>query len=174
MKCQNCNKNNATVRYTQIINGKKTEMNLCENCSNELGINNYNFNMPINFSSFLSDFMDEYNIPSLMSTKKLQCDKCNMSYEEFLNIGKFGCSNCYSVFSNKIDNVLKKINGGNRYIGNKSIPVNEDVSKQENIKNNKLADLKRQLKEYIKTEEYEKAAIIRDKIKELEGSINNE
>ena len=74
----------------------------------------------------------------------------------------------------KIDNVLKKINGGNRYIGNKSIPVNEDVSKQENIKNNKLADLKKQLKEYIKTEEYEKAAVIRDKIKELEGSINNE
>ena len=40
MKCQNCNKNNATVRYTQIINGKKTEMNLCENCSNELKFKN--------------------------------------------------------------------------------------------------------------------------------------
>ena len=52
MLCDNCGKRNANVRYTQIINGNKKEMILCEECSKKLGIGNMNFNMPINFSSF--------------------------------------------------------------------------------------------------------------------------
>ena len=50
MLCQNCNKNKANVKYTQIINGHKKEMMLCEECSEKLGINKMNFNMPIDFS----------------------------------------------------------------------------------------------------------------------------
>ena len=35
MKCQKCNKNEATTHYTQIINGKKTEYYLCEDFPDE-------------------------------------------------------------------------------------------------------------------------------------------
>lgn len=176
MLCQNCNKNQATVRYTQIINGKKTEMHLCEECSNELGINSYSFNMPIEFSSFLSDFMDDYNIPTLVKQQKLKCDKCNMTYEEFLDIGKFGCSNCYNIFSNKIDGLLKKMNGANRYLGDKRENTNKEIkenSKSKN-KNDEIDKLKKELKVAIQKEEYENAAKLRDKIKELERGIKDE
>lgn len=176
MRCQNCNKNQATVRYTQIINGKKTEMHLCEKCSNELGINNYSFNMPIDFSSFLSDFMDDYNIPTLVKPQKLKCEKCNMTYDEFLNIGKFGCSNCYNTFSSKIDSILKKINGANRYLGEKSLKENNNIEfkKESKIENDEIIKLREQLKVAIKKEEYEEAAKIRDKIKDLERGMKNE
>ena len=96
MLCENCGKNNANVKYTQIINGEKKQMFLCEDCSQKLGINDLHFNMPINlngrrrelnlceecsqklgvgqmdfsmpidFSSFLGGFMDELTTPSFM------------------------------------------------------------------------------------------------------------
>ena len=38
MLCENCGENEANVRYTQIVNGVKKEMHLCDKCSKELGI----------------------------------------------------------------------------------------------------------------------------------------
>ena len=43
MKCQNCGNNDANVRYTQIINGVKKQMNLCEKCAKKLGITDISF-----------------------------------------------------------------------------------------------------------------------------------
>ena len=37
MKCQNCGRKEANVKYTQIINCVKKEMNLCEDCAKEIG-----------------------------------------------------------------------------------------------------------------------------------------
>ena len=39
MLCQNCGNNEANVRYTQIVNGVKKEMNLCSECAEKMGIN---------------------------------------------------------------------------------------------------------------------------------------
>ena len=56
MLCQNCNENEANIKYTQIINGEKREMILCENCAKKLGIDSISFDMPINFSNFFGGF----------------------------------------------------------------------------------------------------------------------
>ena len=58
MKCQNCGRKEANIKYTQIINGVKKEMNLCEDCAKELGIGReLNFNMSMNLPSFLGGFL---------------------------------------------------------------------------------------------------------------------
>lgn len=186
MLCQNCGENEANVRYTQIINGVKKEMALCEKCSKELGIGDMDFSMPINFSSFLSDFFEEEKefLPSFMEQEKLMCDKCGMTYEDFINTGKFGCENCYEIFSNKIDPILKNIHGGNRHVGRglnlpkgKKENLKENSKKQYNTvgeevkeysKNNELDKLKKNLKQAIQEERYEDAAKIRDEIKKME------
>ena len=49
MVCQNCGKNEANVKYTQIVNGVKKEMVLCEECAEKMGISNFKVNMPIHF-----------------------------------------------------------------------------------------------------------------------------
>lgn len=189
MLCQNCGENEANVRYTQIINGVKKEMVLCEECANELGVGNMDFSMPINFSSFLGDFFEDEKefLPSFMAPEKLICDKCGMTYEDFINTGKFGCDNCYEIFSNKISPVLKNIHGGNRHVGrgitnhlnetrgiteqikNKTSKTNEveEVSPK-SAQNNKLEELKTNLKMAIQEERYEDAAKLRDEIKKLE------
>lgn len=180
MLCQNCGENEANVRYTQIVNGVKKEMVLCEKCSKELGIGNLNLSMPINFSSFLGDlFEDEKEfLPNFMKSEELICNKCGMTYDEFINTGKFGCDNCYEIFSEKIDPILKNIQNGNRHIGRgiasknnhqKQIKNEKAYMKESKNENNiQLEKLKQDLKIAIQEERYEVAATIRDEIKKLE------
>jgi len=122
--CFNCGKNEATFKYTEIINGAKKEIALCNKCANELGFANMDLSLPINFSSFFSEFLNEYTDPSfetiLTFPEKLKCNKCNMTFDEFINTGKFGCSNCYNVFDNKIEPVLKRIQGQSKHVRQKA------------------------------------------------------
>ena len=178
MLCDNCKTNNATVRYTEIINGEKKEMHLCEECSHKLGIDNLSFNMPINFSSFFGGLLDdEFESPEfepLFSTlKELKCDNCNMTYDEFTKEGKFGCEKCYNVFSSKIDPLLKRLHGSNKYMGRKALnsSINNEIKKEikeENKEETKLQKLQSDLKKAIADERYEDAAKIRDEIKKIE------
>ena len=192
MKCEKCNKNDATVKYTEIINGNKREMHLCEKCSHELGIDNINYSMPIDFSSFFGGLLeDSYKqedfIPLFQEIKQLKCNNCNTTYDEFINNGKFGCEECYNVFSNKIDLLLKRLHGSSKYIGRKALNtgnnnkivgthdctgVKADVhTDQQN--SNKLQKLQDDLKKAIKDERYEDAAKIRDQIKNINSQKNN-
>ena len=181
MLCQNCGENEANVRYTQIINGVKKEMVLCEKCSKELGISNMDLSMPIDLSSFLGEFFEDTSnlLPEFESIKPLVCEECGMTYDEFLHTGKFGCANCYNVFGDKIDPLLKNLHGANRHIGRKGKESNlkldkkvNEVNKDSEIKKvqiSKLDKLKQDLKKAIKEERYEDAAKLRDEIKKLEN-----
>ncbi len=192
MKCENCGKNEANVKYTQIINGEKKQMFLCDECSEKMGIDSsIHLNMPINFSSFLSDFFDDVDAltPMPMLERELRCEKCGLSFDDFMNTGKFGCSNCYEEFEERIDPILKNIHGSNRHIGRLgSVSEGKDVldnSKKSNgeLRNKDFLDtknmkdekakfiegLKADLKVAIKEERYEDAAKIRDEIKKEEG-----
>ena len=180
MLCDNCKNNEATVRYTEIINGEKREMHLCEECSHKLGIDNISFNMPIDFSSFFGGLLDdEYNsqefMPLFQTVKELKCNNCNMTYDEFAREGKFGCEECYDTFSSKIDSLLKRLHGSSNYVGRKALNsnLNNDIKSEEKAskkteEESELEKLQNDLKKAIKDERYEDAAKIRDEIKKIE------
>ena len=183
MLCENCGENEANVRYTQIVNGVKKEMKLCGKCADELGIGDMDFSMPINLSSFLSDFFDDNEdnfLPNFTNVKELKCDECGMRYNEFIDTGKFGCAKCYDIFTNKIDSILKNLHASNRHIGRKGKIVKpvldkgyikkEEINKKIEEKNqfSKIDELKEDLKQAIKEERYEDAAKLRDEIKKIE------
>lgn len=178
MLCENCGENEANVKYTQIVNGVKKEMKLCEHCANELGIGDMDFNMPINLSSFLTDFWDDSQdgfLPGFTKTEELQCKECGMTYDEFIHTGKFGCANCYDTFSDRIDPILKNLHAANRHVGRKgkitkTILNKTNMQKKETLETtvSKIDQLKENLKQAIKEERYEDAAHIRDEIKKLE------
>lgn len=180
MKCENCGKNEANVKYTQIINGEKKQMFLCEECSEKLGVNDIHFNMPISFTSFLTDFFNDMNdinlMPTLGGTNTLQCKKCGLTWDEFLHTGKFGCSNCYDDFESVIDPILRSLQGATSHIGRigevkigNNVKQNLDDKMEEEKQNiSEVEKLKEDLKQAIKEERYEDAAKIRDEIKKQE------
>lgn len=184
MKCENCGKNEANVKYTQIINGEKKQMFLCEECSKKLGINDIHFNMPISFNNFLEDFFDDMNDISFLPTigganKKVQCSKCGLTWDEFLHTGNLGCSNCYGEFESRIDPILRSLQGATSHVGRigeviEGNDIKQNLNDNSNIEtesNNlsKADKLKDELKQAIKEERYEDAAKLRDEIKNLEN-----
>lgn len=185
MLCDNCGKKEANVRYSENINGMKKELNLCEECSQKLGISDVKFNMPIDFSSFFGDFMQDFLTPDFMplldEVKTLKCDNCGYTFDDIVNTGRLGCANCYDIFEDRLDPIIKKIQSSNRHVGrigkildNKIENRQKEKSKEKNIEksikesNNKLLKLKEDLKSAIKEERYEDAAKLRDEIKKIE------
>ena len=176
MLCSNCGKNEANVRYTRIINGEKTEYRLCEECAKKAGIDEIDFNMPIGFSNFLSDFFeDDMLLPGLTKVREESCPKCGLLFDDFIKDGKFGCAECYSTFSDKLDSILKNLHGSSKHTGRspkylpKSAEIKEDAPKKaaKDEKQEKIDKLNKDLKDAIKEERYEDAAKIRDEIKFL-------
>lgn len=188
MLCENCKKREANVKYSENINGRRKEMNLCEECSRKLGITNIDFNMPIDFSSFLGEFMEDFSTPEFMplinEIKTLTCNNCGYTFDDIVNTGKLGCGNCYEVFEDRLDPIIKRIQGSNKHVGrigkvidNKideklSKNINKNISedntnKEKDEKSTKLEQLEANLKQAIKEERYEDAAKIRDEIKKI-------
>lgn len=183
MMCQNCGKNEVTFRYTQVINGVKKEMNLCDKCARELGLKDMNFSMPINFSSFLSDFFNDYSdnlLPSFMGAQTLQCKSCGTSFDDFVNSGEFGCGSCYDLFEDRITPILRNLQGATRHVGRGYRAITPSVDENTHVKmavkkeESKLEKLQKDLQKAIKDERYEDAAKIRDNIKKLENEKKSE
>ena len=188
MLCENCGKREANVRYTENINGRRRELNLCEECSQKLGVGQMDFSMPIDFSSFLGGFMDELTTPSFMpminTLKQNKCNNCGSTFHDIMNTGMLGCQDCYNTFDDELDSIIKKLQGSNRHVGRIGKIIDKKIDEKEgketdlkNETNNKTKEdkkilLKRDLEQAIKEERYEDAAKIRDEIKALEKTDN--
>ena len=183
MICQNCGKREANVRYTENINGVKKELNLCGDCSEKLGINDISFNMPIDFSSFFGEFLEDFANPDYMplfsDVKTLKCNECGYTFDDIVNTGKLGCGSCYDVFEDKLDNIIKKIQGDNKHIGRLGKIIGNNLKQSEaqdkkseliktNSQEHEIEKLKSDLKQAVKEERYEDAAKIRDELKKFQ------
>ena len=177
MLCDNCGKREANVRYSENINGRKKELNLCEECSKKIGITNVDFNMPIDFTSFFGEFMEDFATPEFMpmfnEIKSLKCNNCGFTFDDIVNTGKLGCGNCYNTFEERLNPIIRKIQGANQHVGrigkviDNIIEQKLDNKLEQKNQNNQLEKLNEELKQAIKEERYEDAAKIRDEIKKL-------
>ncbi|KUK14643.1 MAG: UvrB/UvrC motif-containing protein [Synergistetes bacterium] len=165
MICQNCKAKEATVNITRFVGGKKEELHLCKDCAEKLlgggDFLSFDFSLPDLLGTLLKPslpFWEESRPPSL------RCPKCGLSYEGFQEIGKLGCSECYKTFKSKLVPLLRRIHGNTRHGGKIPLRANEELARLK-----ELERLKEELNEAIKREEYEKAAELRDKIREIEG-----
>lgn len=174
MKCQQCQKRPATVHYTHVINGKKTNIHVCEVCAKDSGYMTYpeeGFSLHDLLTGLfhLDTPKVDYQGHPFQQIEELRCPSCEMTFAEFKRIGKFGCIDCYHTFSNRLDPIFSRVHSGNtRHLG--KIPKRKGghlhLKKQ-------LADYREQLATLIENEAFEKAAIVRDNIKELEQKIRS-
>lgn len=164
MQCQICNKNEATIHLTEITSGERTEMHLCENCAADQNIT-VKSHIPINelLSGLLSVQPTDEEIagPSL---EHLSCPNCGFTLSQFRKDGVLGCPYDYEVFESALRPLIEKAHDGNMVHCGKipsSTPV--DAKRQMEIMN-----LRRQLDEAVRGEDYELAAELRDKINQTE------
>lgn len=160
MLCEKCNLKNATTKVKRMVNGEYSEHYLCDDCASGFSFSSLLSEIDNDFSTIESMFLNA--LPERSGATK--CPKCGYTYSDIISTKRLGCSECFKTFENEIKETIINIHGDEKHIG--SIP--ENFEKQEKIKEEKNK-LEEELKLAISKEEYEKAAELRDKIKELEG-----
>jgi protein arginine kinase activator len=179
MVCQQCNKREANVHYTQIINGKKVEMYLCTQCAAENGT--LSFDPQLSLGSLLWGFPvfgESSGYAKFEQPEVLRCNVCGMSFDDFRKGGKLGCPQCYSVFRDNLAPILRRLHGSTEHTGktpDKASAVKKTEDRDPAIEtntSNEIERLKAELSKAIECEHYEKAAELRDRIRSLENSGN--
>ena len=163
MLCQICQKKQATTHIKSILNGEVTEYDLCPECAKKMGYGNIFADMNSDFSSLLGSFFGMGKEQVLPNSKR--CSTCGSSFSDIARRGKVGCADCYSVFYEKLLPTIRRIHGNTEHIGKTA----ESAGEQNRIQN-QVENLKSQLQKAIDNQEFEKAAELRDRIKELENN----
>ncbi|MFZ4764551.1 MAG: UvrB/UvrC motif-containing protein [Roseimicrobium sp.] len=179
MKCDVC-ENDATVFLTQIVDGKMTQVNLCDSCSKEKGVTD-----PTGFQ--LADFLLGGAAQKKVQAANLEddtvaCPECGFTRSHLKKIGRMGCPECYRAFADDLDAMLRAMHKGTRHVGKgpgKPAPaVSTATAKRRsdeaqvkpvvvNVKK-RLADLKVAIDKAVADERYEDAAKLRDEMRSLE------
>jgi protein arginine kinase activator len=112
--------------------------------------------------------MDKVDMDTDNSGTAMVCESCGTTHQEFKKGGRLGCEACYHVFRPVLDPLLDGMHAGTKHLG--KIPSGS----ASRVKFERSVDtLKTELKDAVEGEDYEKAALIRDKLKELESKAES-
>ncbi len=167
MFCQNCGKNEATTHIRQVVNGDTTQMHLCTECAQHLGYGDMFSGFGLNLDDFFGGFLGD-TVQKLASPTEQRCDKCGNTFGDIVRSGKVGCSRCYETFYDKLLPSIQRIHGRIKHNGKQAPAVEAVAQPVVEVKEDPVEKLKRDLADAIEKQEFEQAAVIRDKIKELE------
>jgi len=170
MLCQHCNEHQATTLIKRMINGRVEELYLCQTCAGESVIPNFGFALSDLFSGFLGSSVSQQ--PGPQSPKK-RCELCGASLDEIVKSSQIGCAKCYETFYVQLEPSLQRIHGSLEHAGKTPEDGNPDL-RERRAREQTLADLRTQITQAVKNEEYEQAAALRDEIRKLEeGGANH-
>ena len=158
MQCDRCKQNPASVHMTSVINNQRQEHHLCAKCAEEHGL----LNTPaLSLPELLSGFFAS-NPPS--ATVTAACPHCGMTYQQFRSLGRLGCVDCYTAFDAQLKPMLRRIHGTAQHNGKTA-----KVSGQQQQKRRELDNLRALMQDAITAEDFEKAAQLRDQIRQMES-----
>lgn len=162
MLCQHCHKNEATIHLTEINEGVRSELHLCESCAQKEGIA-VKSQIPLNelLSSLLASQPEEGETGG--GEKQTTCPECGITLEEFRKEGLLGCPYDYEVFEKQLRGLIEKTQNGNTHHTGK-IPSKMPAATRNKIE---LSTLRQELERAVKREDYEHAAQLRDQIDKL-------
>jgi protein arginine kinase activator len=166
MKCQQCDKS-ATFHITELTGGKPQELHLCEEHARQ----------------YLTQTEEEPSVtPSLAGVLAHQlavgqtaeelarldqraCPVCGITFYEFRNHGRLGCPYDYVCFQQELEPLIVNIHGDTEHVGKRP---KQYAAGTEN--RTQLIRLRREMKEAITEEDYERASELRDEIRGIEES----
>lgn len=159
--CEICGKNPATLHFTSVVNGEKTEMHICASCAVE---HHLGFAQAFDIGQLLSGFMQEAAAAPSQSARGGACPSCGMTYMQFRQGGLLGCADCYKTFSGHLEPLLNRIHGRARHVGKIPARAGGEMKFKREIER-----LNEQMRRAIDQERFEEAAKLRDQIRELQA-----
>lgn len=174
MICENCKERPASVIITQGYAGESTEQHLCEKCAFQSEAFHFNPNQePLTIQQFLSQWFSGADPFQPQQTERqstlqeLQCPQCALTFNKFLDNGKFGCPTCYDTFRAQLPKVFGKLHSGHSTHTGK-IPVS--YNKLFAVKR-KIEEIRLKMQQAVSEEDFEEAAALRDEANALQQEL---
>ena len=161
MVCENCGSGEAKVQFTQIVNNKVTKRHLCEQCAAAEGVDNTSVSSNFPLTDFLAQMGE---VPEPSAAAEATCAFCGLTFAKFRETGRLGCPHCYATFETHLRGLLRRIHGGTQHTGKVYLPTDPTASERAK----RLEGLRRRLQRAVESEDFERAAEIRDLIRSLE------
>ncbi len=168
MKCEKCNKP-ATQHLTEVRGGKVIEKHLCEQCyaAAEGFSVNPKSHTPIN--ELLTSFVLAHSGQTSTKEATAGCPQCGISWAEFRQSGLLGCEHDYALFDKDLTPLLQRAHeGATHHLG--KVPTRRGGSSVPMKRQVDLTRLRKELQRAVEAEDYERAAKLRDQIRQAEGA----
>lgn len=148
--CDECHQRPASVHVVRIVDGRKEQRNLCERCAIEKGELPFAWE-PHPLQQLLAGMLKPQAV-------ELRCPTCGTAYADFARTSLLGCPDCYRAFESQLAPVLRRVHGANRHRGKS--PSRHRADRPQDVER-----LRADLEEAVAREDYERAAILRDRLR---------
>lgn len=166
-----------------IRSGVKVEKHLCQDCASAEGLAPAGVVSPVEVLKAAIEAAQisasgEAPAGRRATGKQQACGACGMTWDEFKSGGMLGCPRCYDEFEGRLIPLIERAHeGASQHVGK---APRRGSGQSEGSKARALAALveeraqrasalRRLLDEAVKSEQYERAAQIRDDLKRLTG-----
>lgn len=162
MKCDLCNKP-AVVHEVSISGGKKKELHLCLEHAQAAGVA-LPGQQPIN------KLLTKFVIGQSRKGSGKQCPDCGITFAQIKRTNLIGCPGCYNAFKDSIGSLIEHAQfGATSHVGR--VPNRQHTPNQLELRSRKLM---KELDAAVTAEQYERAAILRDRLNKLSTEVHAE
>ncbi len=163
-KCNHCDKP-AVVHEVTLKNGIKTEIHLGQEHAEEAGVS-MPTHQPIN--QLLTQFVISHSARAKAKSKSKTCPGCGMTFARFRQGGTLGCAECYDAFEEQLAPLIERAqNGATDHRGKTPHRAGASIDRQRMI-----SQLVKELDRAVTAEQYEQAADLRDRLRDLNPSVS--
>jgi protein arginine kinase activator len=155
--CDLCGKNEATMRVSQLDkDGNASEIAVCAECARERGLSQVEV-LKVSAASLLEELKGRVE----GGDKRAVCSRCGLSFADFKRLGRFGCAGCYSAFREELVPILRRLHGAVQHVGKTTSAGRKYAQEKMEVER-----LREELRKAIAGEDYERAAALRDQLRQ--------
>jgi protein arginine kinase activator len=161
--CSVCKAKPATLFLTKIsADNKKQNLDLCDACAKAKGLDDDPTAFLVPDADIMLGLGAAQEITQTSGGVDLKCPRCGFSQADFKKSGRLGCPECYQVFAEGLEGLLKTMHKGTRHVGKSPEALRQSRDNAERLKS-----LQKKLAKAIESEDFELAAKLRDELKDL-------
>lgn len=165
MLCEECKINEARYTISVMMENEVRQRHLCSDCMRTMNKNITSGNIHGLLSSILTAISSTAKAPEAPDAppeEDVTCQRCQTMWSQFKKSGRLGCPGCYEAFREKLQPTLLQIHGRMQHAGRQPL-CNEDAQRARS----QQEELTRQMEQAVALEDFETAAVLRDRIRAL-------
>lgn len=167
MLCEDCGERPAEVHLTAVQSEEMRTLHVCLVCAAERGLSGAAETTPGGEGPPLADFLAQLGKAGAQApvvSPSDPCPFCGISPADFRRTGRVGCAQCYVHFETQLRGLLRRIHGSAHHAGKLYMSGESEITDRLG----RISSLRRRLQRAVETEDFETAAELRDRIRELE------